>query len=104
MIDPGSHGVLELPEGSAQRRVGDGLIWEHEGEARTQQAVVGSSEEEGVSQTALRDLVPMTAWNASNHPVQAEASEIVGNAARREVVTTQGFQALSEIAVREAVG
>lgn len=73
-FNPVRHVAFEFAEAGAERGGRRDFIGEYEGEARTKQAVIGASEEEREAQAVRGDLVAAGLGNATNEPVEAEAS------------------------------
>jgi hypothetical protein len=51
------------------------------GEARAQQAIVGSAEEESDAPAEIGDLISVSVGSALDHAVQAQASQLIGDGA-----------------------
>lgn len=72
---------VERIEGRAKRDDRGEMPGEHGGEARAQQTVVGSGEEESDPPAEIGDLISVGVGSALDHAVQAQAAQLVGNGA-----------------------
>ena len=57
------------------------------GEARAEEAVVGSGEEQSSAETGIGDVVVVGVWQALDHAVEVQAAQLIGPSAR-----TEGFR------------
>jgi hypothetical protein len=77
---------------------------EYEREARTEQAIVAASEEQGVTQTLFGDQVAVSVRDSADEATEPKAAKVVGDRTRRRATAAERFEPLSQIAVRKAVG
>lgn len=68
-----------------------------------EQPIVGASEEERDAEAVVGDLVSPGSWDAADEPVEPEAAQVVGHAARGEVFSAELTESLAEVGVGEAV-
>jgi hypothetical protein len=104
---PTIHRGFEVVEGVAQRRDGRGGAREDVGEPRAQHAGVDAREEEGGPEPGGGDLVAVRSVDPGDEPVEPQAAELVGQAARGQCVrhdTQQAREQRAQVAIGEALG
>jgi hypothetical protein len=77
------------------------------GEARAQQAIVGSAEEESDAPAEIGDVISVGVRSALDHAVEAQAAQLIGDGAGAEGVgrtAPQLDQVLAQIGAAKAVG
>ena len=82
LLDPGFDLLIEIVEGASEwaREVGD--VGKDSAQTRAQDAVVGSGEKQGRTQTKIRKLVTVSAGDPLNDPMQAKSPQMIGHLSR----------------------
>src|ERR1700752_706862 len=84
MVGPSVDGIVHRVVGATQWGMGGGGIGTEQGEARSEDAVVGSRVEHRCAPACFGELIAVSTWPALDQAVQAQAAQVVGQLSRAQ--------------------